>query len=167
MRAYSSISIVCAALCGGAMFLIAERHAYAESGGAAILEVIAIKASKDPGVFDRRLISLKQDLEALPYASFTLLAARACTIHGGDRCGMRVLEDANLVIRAVENTPKYIRLNVILNRKNKPVLEADLKINRNAGVVLTNMRREGPALVMSIKVRDEPRATAGAASAAR
>jgi hypothetical protein len=146
--------------------LTSERPARAEPGGTAILEIIAIKASKDPGTFDRRLISLKQDLEALPYQSFTLLAARACTIRGGDRCGMRVLEDANLVIRAVENTPKYLRLNVLLNRKNKPVLEADLKINRNAGVVLTNMRREGPALVMSIKVRDEPRA-AGTASAAR
>ncbi len=164
MRAYSIIVRV--ALCGGALLLTAERPAHAEPGGTAILEIIAIKASKDPGAFDRRLISLKQDLEALPYGSFTLLAARACTIRVGDRCGMRVLEDANLVIRAVENTPKYIRFNVLLNRKNKPVLEADLKINRNAGVVLTNMRREGPALVMSIKVRDEPRAS-GTASAVR
>ena len=163
MRPFSLL--VGTALCGGVLLLAGPDGARAESGGAAILEVIAIKASKDPGVFDRRLISLKPDLEALPYASFTLLAARACTVDRGDRCGMRVLEDANLVIRAVENTPTYLRLNVLLNRKNKPVLDANLKINRNAGVVLTNMRREGPALVMSIKVRDEPRA--GAASAAR
>ena len=157
--------LVGTALCGGALLLVGPRAACAEPGGTAILEVIAIKASKDPGVFDRRLISLKPDLEALPYGSFTLLAARACTVDRGDRCGMRVLEDANLVIRAVENTPTYLRLNVLLNRKNKPVLDANLKINRNAGVVLTNMRREGPALVMSIKVRDEPRT--GSASVAR
>jgi hypothetical protein len=148
--------LIGAALCGGGVLLSTGHVARAESGGAAILEVIAIKASKDPGVFDRRLISLKPDLDSLPYGSFTLLAARACTVTGGDRCGLRVLEDANLVIRTVENTPKYLRLNVLLNRNNRPVLDANLKINRNAGVVLTNMRREGPALVMSIKVRDQP-----------
>ncbi len=70
--------LIGAALCGGSIVApLGGPLAHAEGGGAAILEVIAIKASKDPGVFDPRLISLTHDLESLPYASFTLLAARA------------------------------------------------------------------------------------------
>jgi len=155
-----------AALCGGSLILTLTDAALAEPVDAAILEIVAIRASKDAGAVDPRLRPMMADLESLPYGSFSLLGARACTVGGGDRCAMKVSDDVYLVIRAVENTPKYIRLNVLLNRKNRPVFDANLKINRNAGVVLTNMRREGPALVMSIKVRDDPRA-AGSASAAR
>ena len=64
-------------------------------------------------------------------------------------------------MRTVENTVRYLRLNVLLNRNNRPVFDANLKIDRNAGVVLTNMHRDGPALVMSIKVRERPKAAAG------
>jgi hypothetical protein len=161
----SLVKLVGAALCGGGLLLSYADVALAEPADAAILEIVAIKASKNAGAIDPRLRPMMADLEALPYASFTLLGARACTVGGGDRCGMKVSDDAYLVIRSVENAQKYIRLNVLLNRKNKPVLDANLKINRNAGVVLTNMRREGPALVMSIKVRDDPRAAGASASA--
>ena len=155
-----------AALCGGGLVLSLADSALAEPADVAILEIVAIRASKDAGAVDPRLRPMMADLASLPYGSFTLLGARACTVGGGDRCGMKVSDDVYLVIRAVENTPKYIRLNVLLNRKNRPIFDANLKINRNAGVVLTNMRREGPALVMSIKVRSDPRTVDGTASAA-
>lgn len=143
------------------MFLLWPATVPAQEADPAILEIVAIRASKEAGMLDPRLRPMKADLESLPYASFSLIGARACTVTGGDRCGMKVSEDAYLVIRTVENAPRYLRVNVLLNRANRPVFDANLKINRNAGVVLSNVRREGPALVMSIKVKERP-AAAGA-----
>jgi hypothetical protein len=144
------------ALCGGACLSLLVGSAHAQGVDPVILEIVAIRASKDEGRPDPRLRPMMSDLQSLPYGSFSLIGARACTVTGGDRCGMRVTEDAYLVVRTVENAERFLRVNVLLNRKNRPVFDANLKINRNAGVVLTNVRRDGPSLVMSIKVREKP-----------
>jgi hypothetical protein len=149
--------IIGAVLCGGSLLLALGDPAQAEDANPAILELVAIKASKDVGPFDKRLVLYEPELRALPYRSFSLISARACTVTAGDRCGMRVTNEAYLVVRTVENAERYLRVNVALNRGNRPVLDADLKINRDAGVMLTNVRREGPALIVSIKVKDKPR----------
>ncbi len=149
--------IIGAALCGGGLFFAAVDGARADPDPA-ILELVAIRASKSDGSVDPRLRPMAADLHSLPYESFSLISARACMVEAGDRCGMRVTNEAYLVVRAVETAESYLRVNVLLNSGNRPVLDADLKINRNAGVMLTNVKREGPALVVSIKVRDRPRA---------
>jgi hypothetical protein len=153
--------IIGAALCGGALLFVVGENAGADDTNPAILELVAIKASKDAGPFDKRLASYEPELRTLPYQSYSLISARACTVDSGDRCGMRIAGEAYLAVRAVENAERYLRVNVTLNSRNRPVLDADLKINRNAGVMLTNVRREGPALIVSIKVKDGPRATSG------
>jgi len=150
-----------AVLCGSALLLVAGDNASADETNPAILELVAIKASKDAGPVDKRLASYEPELRTLPYRSFSLISARACTVASGDRCGMRISDEAYLAVRAVENAERYLRVNVALNSRNRPVLDADLKINRNAGVMLTNVRREGPALIVSIKVKDRPRAATG------
>jgi len=147
-------------LCGGGLFVAPADVARADADPA-ILEIVAIQASKNDGSLDPRLRPMAADLRALPYGSFSLISARACTVDAGDRCGMRVTNDAYLVVRAIENAERYLRVNVLLNRGNRPVLDADLKINRDAGVMLTNVKREGPALIVSIKVKDKPSAAAG------
>jgi hypothetical protein len=152
--------IIGAVLCGGGLLLAAVDGARAEAD-AAILELVAIQASKSDGSLDPRLRPMAADLQALPYGSFSLISARACTVSTGDRCGMRVTNEAYLVVRAVENAERYLRVNVVLTRGNRPVLDADLKINRDAGVMLTNVKREGPALIVSIKVKDKPGAATG------
>jgi hypothetical protein len=157
-------SAIGAALCGGGCVIVFSGAVQAQVADPAILEIVAISASKDDGRPDPRLRPMMADLQSLPYASFSLIGARACTVTGGDRCGMRVTEDAYLVVRIVENASRYLRINVLLNRKNRPVFDANLKINRNAGVVLTNVRRDGPSLVMSVKVKEKPQAVAGPAS---
>jgi hypothetical protein len=149
--------IVGTLLWGSGLFLIAPGATGAQQAvDPAILEIVAIRASKDAGSLDPRLEPMMGDLRSLPYVSFTLIGARACTVNTGDRCGMKVAQDSYLVVRAVENAQRYLRLNVLLNRKNRPVFDANLKIDRNAGVVLTNTHREGPAVVMSIKVKERP-----------
>ena len=153
--------IIGAALCSGGLLLIAVDGARADPDPA-ILELVAIRASKNDGSVDPRLRPMAADLNSLPYESFSLISARACMVEAGDRCGMRVTNDAYLVVRVVENAESYLRVNVLLNRGNRPGLDADLKINRDAGVMLTNVKREGPALVVSIKVKDHPRAASGA-----
>jgi len=149
-------------VCGGGLLFAATETPCAGEENPAILEIVAIQASKEDGGVDPRLRPMALDLQSLPYETFSLIAARACMVSTGDRCGMRVTADAYLVVRTVENAAGYLRVNVLLNRGNRPVLDADLKINRDAGVMLTNVRREGPALIMSIKVKDNPRSAASA-----
>lgn len=148
--------IIGVVLCGSGLLFTVVDGARAEEADPAILELVAIQASKSGASLDPRLLPMAADLRALPYGSFSLISARACMVGTGGRCGMRVTNEAYLVVRAVENTQRYLRVNVTLNRSNRPVLDADLKINRDAGVMLTNMRREGPTLIVSIKVKDKP-----------
>jgi len=59
-----------------------------------------------------------------------------------------------LQITTTETTPSYLKLRMLLNRRNRPVVNADLKLNRNAGIILTSSRVEGGTLVLSIRVTD-------------
>lgn len=124
----------------------------------AIVHVVAVQASKEPIGMDPRLRSIKHDLRQLPFRGYTLIGARACTLRDGDRCGMRVDDEGYLQIRTTGTTPEFLKLHLLFNRRNRPVVNADLKLNRKAAVLLTSSRIDGGTLVLSIRLREYPAA---------
>ena len=124
--------------------------------GAAIVHVIAVQASKEPIGLDPRLHSIKGDLRQLPFRGYSLINARACTLRDGDRCGMKIGEEGYLQLSTTETTREFLKLHLLFNRRNRPVVNADLKLNRKASVLLTSTRIDGGTLILSIKLREYP-----------
>lgn len=123
---------------------------------AAIVHIIAMSASREDSGVDPRLRPIRSDLRSLPFRGYALIGARACTLRDGDRCGMKIEDEGYLQLRTTETTPQFLKLHLLLNRRNRPVVNADLKLNRDAGVLLTSSRVDGRTLVLSIKLREYP-----------
>lgn len=155
-----SCTIVASLVCGGLTSVAAV--ASAESSGPrveqtpAIVQLVAVQASKEPIGMDPRLRPIKADLRQLPFRGYALIGARACTLRDGDRCGMRIEDEGYLQIRTTETTSEFLKLHLLFNRRNRPVVNADLKLNRKAAVLLTSSRIDGGTLVLSIKLREYP-----------
>jgi hypothetical protein len=123
---------------------------------AAIVHIIAVLASKEATGMDPRLQSIKGDLRQLPFSGYALINARACTLRDGDRCGMKIDDEGYLQISTTDTTREFLKLHLLFNRRNRPVVNADLKLNRKAAVLLTSSRIDGGTLILSIKLREYP-----------
>jgi hypothetical protein len=130
----------------------------AQAQESAILKVAAVLAMKERGTFDPRLESLRADLRSLPFRSYSLLASRSCAVSSGEQCGMNIPANRFLQITATESTPNHLRLRLVLNHANRAVVNADLKLSRNAGILIkSNSRTHGGSTVLiSIKTMPAP-----------
>jgi hypothetical protein len=128
----------------------------AEAQEVSIIQIAAVLASRDKHSFDPRLQALRADLRSLPFKSYQLVAARSCSMHSGDQCGMQVPDDGYLQLTTTETTAKHLKVRLILNRANRPIVNADLKLDRNAGVLLTSSRTGGGTIIISVKAVGPP-----------
>ena len=128
----------------------------ARADSTAILQIAAVLASKERGNFDPRLEPLRADLRSLPFRSYALLATQTCTVASGDQCGMNVPSNGFLQVTTTESTKSHLKLRLLLNQGNRPVVNADLKLNRNAGILIKSSRTEGGTVLISIKTSPAP-----------
>jgi hypothetical protein len=149
-------TLVCGGITSVAGFAVAETSEPVVEQTPAIVQIVAVQASKEPIGMDSRLDSIKNDLRQLPFRGYALIGARACTLRDGDRCGMRIDDEGYLQIRTTGTTSEFLKLHLLFNRRNRPVVNADLKLNRKAAVLLTSSRIDGGTLVLSIKLREYP-----------
>jgi len=124
-------------------------EAYADESS--ILKIAAVLATKERGNFDPRLEPLRADLRSLPFRSYALLATQTCTVSSGDQCAMNVPSNGFLQVTTTESTATHLKLRLVLNQENRPVVNADLKLNRNAGILIKSSRTEGGTVLISIK----------------
>lgn len=123
----------------------------AQAEETSILKIAAVLATKERGSFDPRLEPLRSDLRSLPFRSYALLATQTCTVSGGDQCAMNVPSNGFLQVTTTESTETHLKLRLVLNQENRPVVNADLKLNRNAGILIKSSRTEGGTVLISIK----------------
>jgi hypothetical protein len=117
----------------------------------AVLQIAAVLATKERGNFDPRLEPMRSDLRSLPFRSYALLATHSCTVASGDQCAMKVPSNGFLQITTTESTATHLKLKLVLNQANRPVVNAELKLNRNAGILIKSSRTEGGTVLISIK----------------
>ncbi len=135
------------------LFGTSEAGAEEES---AILKIVAVLATKERGSFDPRLEAMRADLRSLPFRSYTLLAMQTCAVSSGDQCGMNVPANGFLQVTTTESTATHLKLRLILNQANRPVVNVDLKLNRNAGILIKSNRCEAGTVLISIKTSPAP-----------
>ncbi len=123
--------------------------AYAEDPS--VIQISAVLASKEPRSTDPRLEFLWPDLRSLPYKSYTLLDINSCRFQSGDQCGMDIPGGGYLQIRTTETTATHLKMRLLLIQDNRPILNADVKLNRNAGILLRSKRTETGTIILSIR----------------
>jgi hypothetical protein len=143
-------------LCGG--LLIWTDTALAEDAGidTAIVQISAVLASRDPGGFDPRLKDLKQELRGFPFRSYKLIGIQACKFATGDQCGMEIPGGGYLQMHTTESTPGHFKMRLLLIQDNRPVLNADVKLSRNANLLLKSNRTEQGTIIVSIRAPEQP-----------
>jgi hypothetical protein len=143
----------------GVVLLVQAGMAFAQDPS--VIQISAVLASKEPRPQDPRLESLRQDLESLPYSGYTLLDINSCRFQSGDQCGMDIPGGGYLQIRTTEATSTHLKMRLLLIQENRPILNADVKLNRNAGLLLRSKRTETGTIILSIKAPAPPTAVGG------
>lgn len=136
----------------------------AQSGQETMVQISAMLASKDQQEFDPRLTALRPELRGLPFKGYTLLAVQACRLEAGDQCEMDIPGGGYLHMTTTECTSRHLKIRLLLNQHNRPVINADIKLNRNAGILLKSARTEMGTIVLSIKTSSPAQADASTGS---
>ena len=124
----------------------------ASADGSAIVQISAVLASREGrrGI-DPRIEDLRPQLRGFPFRSYKLLNVQSCQFHQGDQCGMDIPGGGYLQMRTTESTPGHLKMRILLIQDNRPILNADVKLSRNANLLLRSNRTERGTIIVSIK----------------
>jgi hypothetical protein len=123
------------------------------------IQIATVLASNDGRVFDSRLASLKTELRQLRFKSYKLVSSETRVLHGnGGQSGMELPHGRYLHITTREHTPDHLRLHILLNEDNRPVVNTYVKLELGSVVLLGGPRDPDGTLVITIgsrPVRDD------------
>ena len=61
-----------------------------------------------------------------------------------------------LQMNTTESTPGHFKMRLLLIQDNRPVLNADVKLSRNASLLLKSNRTEAGTIIVSIRAPAQP-----------
>ncbi len=133
-----------------------------------IIEVAALLASNKAKTkdkeFDPRLDQLRPQLRRFPFKSYTLLRMTSHDLATGDLCGVELPEDRYMQVRVLERSATSMKLRIILNQDNRPIMAADVRLTGNSRVLIGGPRSPDGTLLVSV---GQGPAIAAAGAAAR
>ena len=118
------------------------------------IQITAVRATNEGRVFDARLASLKNVLKQLRLRSYYLVSTETSVLHGnGGQLGMELPNGRYLHITTREHTPDHLRLHILLNEDNHPVVNTYVKLELGSVVLMGGPRDENGTLVITIGSR--------------
>jgi len=118
------------------------------------VEITAVMASNDGRSFDSRLASLKTELRSLRFKSYQYISSESRVLRGnGEQCGIALPGDRYLHITTREHTPEHVRVHILLNEHNRPVINTYVKLEHDSVVLLGGPRDPQGTLIISIGVK--------------
>lgn len=118
------------------------------------VQIQTVLASNNQRYFDVRLASLKTELKGLRFKSYSLVSSETRVLHGnGGQSGMELPNGRYLHITTREHTPGYVRLHILLNEDNHPVVNTYVKLELGSVVLLGGPRDESGTLVIALGSR--------------
>jgi len=137
-----------------AAFLASLVSTTAAAENRTTIQITAVRASNDGRVFDSRLSSLKTELKQLRFRSYNLVSSETRVLHGnGGQCGIELPNGRYLHITTREHTPDHLRLHILLNEDNRPVVNTYVKLELGSVVLMGGPRDENGTLVITIGSR--------------
>lgn len=115
------------------------------------VQVTAVMASYQGRSFDRRLSSLRSELRALPFRSYSYLDSATRELHGnGEEIGIELPHGRFLYLSTREHTAGHLRLHILLNEDNRPVVNTFVKLELGSVVLLGGPRDSEGTLFLAI-----------------
>jgi hypothetical protein len=131
---------------------VLSTPAFAENRTA--IQIATVLASNDGRMFDSRLASLRDELRQLRFKSYKLVSSETRVLHGnGGQSGIALPNGRYLHITTREHTPNHLRLHILLNEDNRPVVNTYVKLELGSVVLLGGPRDENGTLVITIGSR--------------
>jgi hypothetical protein len=129
---------------------------WVEAGQTTFVRLQAILASRTSTTFDPRLVDLKPELNGLPFTGYELINLQSCRLESGDQCQMEIPGGGYVHVATTQCTDRHLKMRLLLNQKNRPVFNADVKLNRNAGILLKSARTAAGTIILSIRTSEVP-----------
>lgn len=137
-----------------AAFLASVVSTTASAENRTTIQITAVRASNEGRTFDSRLTGLKTELKQLRFRSYDLVSTETRVLHGnGGQCGMELPNGRYLHITTREHTPDHLRLHILLNEDNHPVVNTYVKLELGSVVLMGGPRDEDGTLVITIGSR--------------
>lgn len=115
------------------------------------VEVTAVLASYQGRSFDRRLSSLRREFRGLPFRSYTYLDSATRELHGnGEEIGIDLPHGRFLYLSTREHTSGHLKLHILLNEDNRPVVNTFVKLELGSVVLLGGPRDSEGTLFLAI-----------------
>src|SRR5690348_14870338 len=147
MVSRQSLAVAAAVLVG-----FAASTAYAENR--TTVQIQTVLASNEGRSFDARLVSLKSELKQLRFKSYNLVSSETRVLHGnGGQSGIELPHGRYLHITTREHTPTHVRLHILLNEDNRPVVNTYVKLELGSVLLLGGPRDEDGTLVITLGSR--------------
>lgn len=134
--------------------LLSSSSALAENQNRTIIQIATVLASNSERSFDPRLAGMRGELKQLRFRSYQLVSSETRILQGnGGQCGMELPHGRFLNITTREHAPDHLRLHILLNEDNRPILNTYVKLELGSVVMLGGPRDEGGTLVIAIASR--------------
>lgn len=118
------------------------------------IQIATVLASNEGRVFDARLSSLKSELKQLRFRSYQMVSTETRVVRGnGIQSGIELPNGRYLHVTTREHTPSHLRLHILLNEDNRPVVNTYVKLELGSVVLLGGPRDENGTLVITIRSR--------------
>jgi hypothetical protein len=118
------------------------------------VQIQTVLASNEGRSFDARLVGLKSELKRLRFRSYNLVSSETRVLHGnGGQSGIELPNGRYLHLTTREHTPSHVRLHILLNEDNRPVVNTYVKLELGSVVLLGGPRDEDGTLVITLGSR--------------
>jgi hypothetical protein len=137
-----------------AAFLASLVSTAASAENRTTIQITAVRGTSEGRTFDPRLASLKPALKPLRLGSYYQVGTETRVLHGnGGQFGMDLPNGRYLHITTREHTPNHLRLHILLNENNHPVVNTYVKLELGSVVLMGGPRDENGTLVITIGSR--------------
>lgn len=119
-----------------AVLLMASGAVRAEGSAEIEITILVAAKGKGPRVIDPRLDGMKRELKKLPFREYEFFGTESHSLSAGGECGVELPGGAYLHITSTESTPEHLKMHVLVNQHNRPVVNTTVRINRNNAAIL-------------------------------
>ncbi|HYC57529.1 MAG TPA: hypothetical protein VEL28_21535 [Candidatus Binatia bacterium] len=136
---------------------LAATFATGASGGEprTVITISTVLASNQSRNFDPKLVDLRSELRSLRFKSYRLVGSESRLVKGnGDQCGIELPNDRYLHITTRDHTADHLRMHVLLNEGNRPLINTDIKLEQGSVVLLGGPRGPDGTLIITIGAKE-------------
>lgn len=120
------------------------------AGEISTITISTILATDDVAGWDDRLDHVRKELRRLKFKGYRLLGAETRSVDTGDQCGIALPGERYLQVTTEERFAERLRVHILLNEKNRPVINTDVNLDTDSVVLIGGPHDEAGTLIIAI-----------------